>query len=580
MHTTLCTPELLRSIFKNLGRENNIQNALVCKKWSDVSLDVVWHDVHMRDLPAFFNLLAPIKLGSSSSGWTRNRYTGVWVQIDCWQYEFEQEPDANHWKRFFTRYCPRVHRLLLDHDGRELRERSLTTILECLRRNRPARPLLPKLKELSYHCGAQTYFELLDSLFVFMHEGLQKISISVPFPTNTEASAFFESLPFHSPNLTHFEFRCIETDQNRYEEALIECLGSLPSLSTVVLPSIPDGSPIFTGLKSLKRFELYSFSNDGISTLENPMKHPLQPGALCGLEHLHLTVYYHLVTASLLAQGNLPDLKSVVICSPLMESPDAIKQLSSAIAKTCQNLDGNLSSDGLPSFLDIQPLLQCNEINDLKFTHRHALGYTSWNQLISFIQSFPNLKSLVLNPCGQPGTSGKPRVDPAVLLKFAAAVPKIEHIGIAMNFSVALPSDQELFPQGSFPYILRNLITLDVGWSTLKDGDEIRTAFFLSGILPRWCRILSHDSSIGAAPSTLKGWSDVQTHLPRVIERARLMNMTLDRLKESSSALKTVEEKLNESLSSNAILEQKLLDLTQELKKKRAKNVSSRRKFY
>ncbi|THU75140.1 hypothetical protein K435DRAFT_881526 [Dendrothele bispora CBS 962.96] len=92
MQNTLCTPELLRDIFKSSSRNDNIRNALVCKKWSDVSLDVVWHDVHMRDLPAFFNLLAPIKLGSGNSeDWTLNGCEEVWVQNDCWQYVSTQE---------------------------------------------------------------------------------------------------------------------------------------------------------------------------------------------------------------------------------------------------------------------------------------------------------------------------------------------------------------------------------------------------------------------------------------------------------------------------------------------------------
>ncbi|THU88632.1 hypothetical protein K435DRAFT_781968 [Dendrothele bispora CBS 962.96] len=585
MHATLRIPELLRSIFENSDRKDNIQNALVCKQWSDISLDVVWRDVHMRDLPAFFNLLAPVKSRSIARAWSRD-------EIDIsYDFEFERDPDVNDWGRFCTRYCPRVRRLLLDY--REVRGKNLTRILMYLRFNRPAKPLLPKLTELTCHYSPRhsSYFGPLDSLFVFMHEDLQRISISMHFYTKPDASAFFKLLPLQSPNLTHLEFRCARTvSSHSYDEALIECLAGLPSLSTVVLPSIPDGSSIFTGLKSLKRFELCSFNDNGSAAIENPMKHPLQSGAPYGLEHLHLTVRYDLATASLLAQSELSDLTSIDICSPLMESPDAIKQLSSAIAKTCPNvervhlifnprsipdseLNRSLPSSSLPSFSDIRPLLQCNRINDLKFTHFYALAYTSLDQPVSLLRSFPNLKSLVLNPYGHTSASGKSRLSATVLLKLAEAVPNIECIG--MRFTVAtLPSDQELFTQGNLPYILRSLQTLDVGRSRLRDGDEVRTAFFLSGILPRGCKILSHSSSTETDPSTLKGWNGVQRLLPQVIERAKLMNKTVDRLKESSSALKTVEEKLNESLSSNAILEQKLLELTQELKEEREKNSS------
>ncbi|THU88239.1 hypothetical protein K435DRAFT_969562 [Dendrothele bispora CBS 962.96] len=577
MHATLHIPELLRSIFENSSRKDNIQNALVCKQWSDISLDVVWHDVHMHDLPAFFNLLAPVKLNSLEPG--------TWLLEETYRYEFERDPDLNDWGRFCTRYCPAF---------------AVCCSIVYLLRKKPAKPLLPKLTELSCYYGPQhkLYFGPLDSLFVFMHEDLKHISISTPLYTNTDASEFFKLLPLQSPNLTHLEFRCARTvSSHSYDEALIECLGGLPSLSTVILPSIPDGSSIFTGLKSLKRFELCSFNNDGSSALENPMKHPLRSDALCGLEHLHLTVRYDLVTASLLAQSDLSDLKSIGICSPLIESPDAIKQLSSAIAKTCPNIEKvhltfnprsslvpafnrSFPSESLPSLSDLQPLVQCNQINDLEFAHCYELVYTSHNQVKSLIRSLPNLKSLVLNPCGYSSANIKGRLSARVLLRFADAVPNIEYLGIRLTVGT-LPPDQELFTQGSLPYILRSLRTLDVGRSILKDGDEVRTAFFLSGILPRGCRILSHGSSTETDPSILKGWNGVQRLLPQVIERAKLMSTTFDRLRESSSALKTVEEKLNgveekldESLSSNTNLEQKLLELTQELKEEREKNAS------
>jgi len=51
-------PELLRLLFEYSSREDNIQNAAVCRTWSEVSLDVLWHDVD--ELRAFFNTLSPI----------------------------------------------------------------------------------------------------------------------------------------------------------------------------------------------------------------------------------------------------------------------------------------------------------------------------------------------------------------------------------------------------------------------------------------------------------------------------------------------------------------------------------------
>ncbi|THU88640.1 hypothetical protein K435DRAFT_842119 [Dendrothele bispora CBS 962.96] len=506
--------------------------------------------------------------------------------------EFEQEPGINDWTRFYTYYCSRVHRLTVDRYEFIQDFRSLDPMFEYVLRNLPAaRPLLPNLEEFRYRRGmlGDVGFGAPENLFIFLH-GLRRFSISLSQTDANTNVPFLKVLPFQSTNLTHLEFSCTKPG---YEGILKECLEGLPNLDTATLPSIPDGSPILTRLKHLglgsfdddgklvlpslmtyplqpgyegilkecleglpnldtatlpsipdgspiltrlKHLGLGSFDDDGKLVLPSLMTYPLQPGTLCRLESLHLCVHYSLATASLLAQSDLlQDLKSVIICSNLVESPDAVKQLSSAIAKTCPNVEKvHIVCNATPRTLSgsvvllshIQPLYQCGQIKDLKFTHLNALGSVSSVQLNSLIKSFPNLKSLILNPDGS-GTEDD-NFNLAVLATFAEAVPDIEHIGMRFYVST-LPSDQSIHTQG---HILRNLRTLDVDRSRLKNGDMIRTAFFLSGIVPRECRILSQDP----------GWNNMKNLLlPQVMAAA---------LDKSESSLKAIEEKLNKSLSS------------------------------
>ena len=57
-HRVLFIPELLDIVFSFLDRDANVANACVCKRWSQIALDVVWKEVD--DLIQLFRLLKPI----------------------------------------------------------------------------------------------------------------------------------------------------------------------------------------------------------------------------------------------------------------------------------------------------------------------------------------------------------------------------------------------------------------------------------------------------------------------------------------------------------------------------------------
>lgn len=60
MYRVLEIPELLDMVFKYLDLPSNASNARVCKKWSEMALDVLWRNVD--DLPRLFSILVPLRL--------------------------------------------------------------------------------------------------------------------------------------------------------------------------------------------------------------------------------------------------------------------------------------------------------------------------------------------------------------------------------------------------------------------------------------------------------------------------------------------------------------------------------------
>lgn len=53
-------PEILELVFSFLDDKSNANNAAVCRRWSQLALNILWRDV--SDIRRAFSLLAPMKL--------------------------------------------------------------------------------------------------------------------------------------------------------------------------------------------------------------------------------------------------------------------------------------------------------------------------------------------------------------------------------------------------------------------------------------------------------------------------------------------------------------------------------------
>jgi hypothetical protein len=59
MHPVLSIPELLDLIFSFMDRASNVNNACVCRQWSEIALDNLWREVD--NLLLLFSVLAPLQ---------------------------------------------------------------------------------------------------------------------------------------------------------------------------------------------------------------------------------------------------------------------------------------------------------------------------------------------------------------------------------------------------------------------------------------------------------------------------------------------------------------------------------------
>ncbi|TFK60673.1 hypothetical protein BDN72DRAFT_965574 [Pluteus cervinus] len=150
MHRILQNPELLHMIFSDMKKEENLCNAVVCKKWSEVALDVLWADV--TNIYPLVRLLAPITILCN-----RRRES----------YCFSRSPTPRDWERFL-RYSRRVRKLEYDQKALDLH----STLFDHIARTRPTSVLFPNLISLDW-CAAPS------RLVLFLHPGLRHLVLRV-----------------------------------------------------------------------------------------------------------------------------------------------------------------------------------------------------------------------------------------------------------------------------------------------------------------------------------------------------------------------------------------------------------------
>ena len=71
-------PEILELVFSFLDREDNFQNLVVCKNWSELALNNLWR--HVDDPIRLFSILSPMGPAPSALAFGPDRIKTAWVR--------------------------------------------------------------------------------------------------------------------------------------------------------------------------------------------------------------------------------------------------------------------------------------------------------------------------------------------------------------------------------------------------------------------------------------------------------------------------------------------------------------------
>ncbi|KAH7925778.1 hypothetical protein BV22DRAFT_406666 [Leucogyrophana mollusca] len=460
----LFIPELVDIIFSFLDRSHNVNNACVCKNWSEIALYFIWKEVD--DLARLFNLLRPIEK-------KRTRYV------------FQGLPDAHDWTRF-QKYAARVRRLrFAEHTCR----RDMLPILDDIARTRTVVDILPNMHTLEWIFFSAEYKE---RSILFMHKGVTNFAVSVPSLQHGHPS--FTDMCARMPRLTTIDLR-IPFAMHLIEAEVISMLRSLPDLKKVVLPEYHITSAIFTQLSQMRHIGVVQFEygeRQGMGDSQDVVSFQptLAEGAFPALWDLNLTAGFGDVDRFLNADFAPINITSLYIDTHSPQTPTDVHTLLTTLSQNFHNLAQlflNLlhhepeSIDLVPdlqlNFNTLKPLLSCPNLVTFELQHEYPVDI-SLSEIEELASRWPSLESLVLNE--GPFVLHDFNLDLRALLPFAQHCPNLRRLGLFLNATAAEIPAHEVKP-------FRALRTLLMGVSQARDPDAV--ALFLSQICPPGCQL-------------------------------------------------------------------------------------------
>ncbi|THV03095.1 hypothetical protein K435DRAFT_836026 [Dendrothele bispora CBS 962.96] len=495
MPGALRIPEILCIILRFLSKSHLSHCASVCKQWSNVSLDIMWHEVD--DLRVFFNLLAPVGVKSGREKTKLKSYKTFLVN-----------PEPEDWDRFEKNYCWRVRRLTLESN---LGDDDITPLLARVARIRSCQPILPNLTEISYKGLLDSGFDECATLF--MHEGVSKACITQS--KKVDCRSFLRVIRARMPLLVHLELDIFLVSQNL--ETVNELVAALPRLHSLAVPTRSDASPVLRALvdpTKLTRFETtYYTETVPLSILSN-------------LNELHVSIHYRSLIASF--SSRMSELTIIYVVTDIIESPSDVMALLSAVVQTCPKLYSlflDVEEDVLlndePSRIQmkhLKPALACSTLTEFHLEHPYALALDN-NDIEEITSHLKALEVFVLNTCVDETPKPTTSLTLETLLSFARHCPHIREIGLFLHDNVSVSTSKAIlakFPSTS----LQNLHRLEVGDSHITN--PMAVASFLGEILPLGVEI---DYSESCAE-----WKQVDDLLPIFLEKAIQPRKKVDRL--------------------------------------------------
>ncbi|KAF8129848.1 hypothetical protein EV363DRAFT_1219642 [Boletus edulis] len=469
-HRVLFIPELLDIIFNFLGRHTNVTNACVCKRWSEVALDVVWKEVD--DLLHLFRLLKPIS-----------------HQHDTFEYCFETLPEANDWVRF-EKYASRVRTLRFRPAKYDL---EIYPLLDDVARTRTSLEILPNMHTLEWIYASTAHMERCK---LFLHRRLRHLSVTAPSQLDPRPD-FYTDLCARAPHL-HSLTLFVNYPGIPINAELRVLLQNLPELRKIVLPEFHHTSAVIEQLSQAKNITVVDFNQDlklGYGSPANVASFApvLKEGAFPCLRELNLSARIDDVDRFFRSSFAPIHITSLYINSYTDHTPNEVHAFLTTLSQQCQLLSKlnvqlyhkvlplNLPADQQLSYATIKPILSFPNLSSFELVHKYPLKITLAD-LEDLASKWPHLETLMLNAEPLFIHEDAFNLDLCALLPFAGHCPRLRVLGLYINATEAeIPSSH--IPLEPF----RALRTLSLGTSQVRHTNAV--AMFLSRICPVRCRL-------------------------------------------------------------------------------------------
>ncbi|KAI0643507.1 hypothetical protein C8Q79DRAFT_915713 [Trametes meyenii] len=571
--------ELLVMIFAHLDDRALSRAACVCKHWSEIALDSLWHEVH--DLRRALAVLAPLALKPERAFTSTGRPPNA--------YAFRRPLTPDDWQRF-RRYSIRVRRIR--HDQR----RALTTA-ELARRHVPLHSKI--FDDLSTTCPYPDIFPNLQSLIwfscaperqhfslTFMHRRVKHLGLHLY--RSGSSTGFLHQVCLKCIGVTSLEVR-MEVPVRQLEDDVLILLRGLCHLQQVSFPAFSITPRILAQLSVLRCLDAISLG------------HPAQaqPGDRTDVAEFSPTIIAEdgFVTLRSLAFGaQVPDatrllntalfpakLTRLHLKSVATASPAVVRDFFCAIQKTCTSLV-NLSVDYIiapdsalvspppalrdrPTLATFRPLFYARALRIFEFRWDFALNLSD-DDMDEFASSWPSLESLQLNPEPVPEPNG-PKLSLRALVPFAKHCANLRYLALHVDARTPL---QDIPPrmraQRLAPF--QRLETFAVGLSTIAKPEPV--TLFLSQLLPLGCAVRcglrwpdAFDLALEHALVSLDVRTEMSAFWMRWTEVAKMLPITTKARLEEKASFAELERRMHALEVSRTEDRRRLSDLEREV---------------
>lgn len=509
-HRVLFIPELLGIIFGFVDEDDHVNNACVCKQWSEIALDIIWWEVD--DLSRLLALLRPYKI--------KGRYN-----------LFDGLPDSRDWARF-QKYANRVRILRFQQDS----DVHYTGLLDDMARTRTTLDMLPNLHTLEW---IYEDVDCMERATLFMHPRLRHLIISAPPLSYKEKVSFVLDVCVRAPHLHSLDLR-VPYRVQYIETAILELLQGLPDLKKVIFPEFFLTSSIVSELSRMKHINIVQFEYGheqgfGEEKDVDTFAPVLEQGAFPALWDLAVTARIEHVMRFMNADFAPINLTSLYINTYVEHKPEELHTLLVMLSERCcclsqlyvllaHHITGELElvPANQITFNALTPLLSFPNLVTFQLMHKYPVNITL-EEIGELACRWPSLESLTLNE--EPLVMHEFTLDLRALVPFARHCPKLRRLGLFIDANpIKIPPTLELKP-------FTALCFLSVGTSRARDPEAV--AAFLSYLCPpncklevgvtwtsfgiRSCRLLDDDVRMEVS-SRFDAWKSVRNILPVLIQ--------------------------------------------------------------